>query len=90
LTDLRQHLVHIVVSSANTRMLVLTQSGKSFTNNKNNRGQSTDPCGTSLKTLDQVARSLQWPNRTNRWKLDQIGDIPIIKSGRIASSYIIV
>ena len=35
-------------------MLVLTQSRKSFTNNKNNRGPSTDPCGTPLRTSDQV------------------------------------
>ena len=49
-------LVHILVSSANIRILVLIQSGRSFTNNRNRSGPNTDPCGTPLSTFTHDER----------------------------------
>jgi len=46
-------LVHSLVSSANSIILFLTHSGKSWTWMMNSNGPRTEPCGTPLSTLNQ-------------------------------------
>ena len=43
-------ILQSLVSSANMIMLLIIQSGKSFTNNRNSSGPNTEPCCTPLST----------------------------------------
>jgi len=43
-------ILQSLMSSANSIMLLTTQSGKSFTNKRNSSGPSTEPCVTQLST----------------------------------------